>query len=177
MNDIRVSDIGVGLLIAACLWGSGFFAGTRWEHGKHEVKALSATVAQSEAARATEQKQAAATQTASQKTTAAAVAIHKQTDEVIRYVPYVIPADSVRRYPLSDGFVRVVDAAITGETDRLASSPGRVDDGPSAVTPDAGATILAQNFGICREAIDRNKQWQAWAVEAGLSPNPEQEVE
>ena len=39
--------------------------------------------------------------------------------------------------------------------------------------PDAGATVLAQNFGICREAIDRNAQWQAWAVAAGLAPKPE----
>jgi hypothetical protein len=88
-------------------------------------------------------------------------------------VPYVITPAVVRHFPLSNGFVRTVDAAITGEADSLAASPGEPDDAASTVAPDAGATILAQDFGICREAIDRNEQWQAWAVAAGLAPKPE----
>lgn len=177
MSDGETNGQGAGgyiwaaLIICACIC-MAFFAGAMWQRTHEKVQPFKIALAASEGARDTEQKQAVTTQVAVKKTAEAAARIHHETQKVISYVPYVITPDVVRHFPLSNGFVRVVDASITGDVSSLAASPGEPDDAASPVAANRAALTLTQNFGTCRESLDREIQWQTFAINAGLAPKP-----
>lgn len=161
------SDIATAAVVGVV---AGFFVGLVAACHHDGAKPLKAEVKAVQTARATEQSQASAVAAVAVKSQAQAVKIVTQTREVIRYVPELITPDVVEHYPLSDSFVRVVNASITGDTTPLAAGAGGPVDTASAVRTDDGAATLAGDFGECREAYRQRDEAVDYLRAVGALP-------
>jgi len=74
--------------------------------------------------------------------------INQNTGEIVRYVTKYIPAKADAACVLPNGFVRVLDAALTGVAPAdLPGSAAEPDDAPSGLTLSQASTLLAQSLG------------------------------
>jgi len=149
----------IALAVALALWGvnhAGYRSGVNHEQAQY-AKAL-----------AKAEKKALETKKAADAITAKAEVAHIQTVEKIRTVtqtlikevPYAVPSDPTRQ-SLSVGFVRLHDAAATGDPG-LPDPAGRADAEASGVTdPDLSRAILA-NYEACRINAETVTAWQSW---------------
>jgi hypothetical protein len=152
----------ITLAVALALWSihhAGYSAGVKHEQAQY-AKAL-----------AKAEKKAAETKKTSDAITAKVEVAHIQTVEKIRTVtqtlikevPYAVPSDPARK-SLSVGFVRLHDAAATGDPG-LSDPTGRADAEASGVTdPDLSRVILA-NYETCRINAETVIAWQSWATD------------
>ena len=143
------------LAIGAVLFSCGVVWGTITEQHKEISRQAKADVTALQHVAGIEHKVAAVTQDAGVHQAAQAVKIRTVTQEVIRYVPQLLPADTDQHFPLSDHFVRIIDASITGDTSGISGLAPGVDDSVSPVKAPGAAIILAQDLGECNEAISR----------------------
>jgi hypothetical protein len=156
----------VGIL-GALLGGLAVFS---MLHDQCATKAAKATTTAVTQARTIEHHQGAVAQAVGQQVAAANTQTQKATNEAVRYVPRLVPMPSDLRYQLSNGWVRVVDASISGDVSGLAKPAAEPDDDPSQVDPASAATTLIQDFGICHQAITGYEGWNKWANDNGMVP-------
>lgn len=98
------------------------------------------------------------------KVAAKTATIKAVTGEVIRDAAKSITPEIDRKYPLSNGFVRLHDAAALSN---VAGPPSVPDDSPSDVAESEAIPIIAANYGTCNEALARDAAWRAWAAAQG----------
>ncbi len=160
---VAVAALIVGLSVGALLTVGFMPRHAELKAAKAEVKAVTSVLAG-------EHKTGDAVQAIAVKGANGAAQIRVQTNEVIRLVPQFVTPDVVAGYPLGDGFVRVVNASITGDADALAAAPAGPADTASAVAADDAAQTLVEDFGGCREAYRRDGEWRAYVGALGLIP-------
>lgn len=117
-------------------------------------------------ARATEARNADASQRVGKSVTVKTAEVRTRTEYLTREVIRYVPIDPTRG-SLPVGFVRVHDAAATG----LPIAPdgaGRADASPSGVDDVALAETLVGNYGTCHVWEEQLIGWQTWARETGL---------
>ncbi len=153
--------------VAGMLFGAGVCAGLRWDAGKVarlEAAQAKAEAAAARAARALTRAQDFVThvqETAALKTQQQ---IRTVTRTVVKKVPIYVTPKTDAAFPLPNGFVRLHDAAALGVDPASLSGPAAgADAAASAVTASHAAAVIAENYGICRQAIDEVSRWQAWA--------------
>ena len=148
----------------------GFVCGCLWMHGHAATLAVKTENTAIKSVGKVEGKAADISLAVGQQTAGRVARIQTDTQEVIRYVPQIVTADVVQHYPLSNGFVRAVNAGITGDVQTLAEPAAEPDDAASKVDPADGAAVLAQDFGTCRQAIAGYEGWNEFARREGLIP-------
>ena len=95
--------------------------------------------------------------------TAALAHTHTITRTIIKEVPLVITPAIDRGYPLSVGFVRVLDASALGrDVSAVPGTAGLADDATSPVKSSLAATIIAGNNGEHRSCIVQVTGLQDW---------------
>lgn len=89
-----------------------------------------------------------------------------QYQTIVKEVPtYVTPAMD-RSFPLSVGFVRVLDAGALGLDVAAVPGPaGLADDTASPIAPSDAAKTLVGNDEICRQTQQMVLGWQSWYTE------------
>lgn len=99
----------------------------------------------------------------------AAEAIQKTitvTRTIIREVPRNVTPEIDRSFPVPLGFVRVHDAAASGNpVDAVSIAPGQPNDAASDVAMSEVAGVSAGNFGACHANAEQLKALQAWIVQ------------
>jgi hypothetical protein len=85
--------------------------------------------------------------------------VKEKGDVVIREVPIYISVETDRQFPLSNGFVRVHDAAASGEA---AGSAAGTDGQAATVTASFAAETIASNYTECRKLAEQVIGWQAF---------------
>lgn len=153
---------GIAVLVAGALAFGGYQVRT-WQDQGAALKADNKVIVAQGKTASVEHKQAAVTQQIGQQTAAKTQQVRVVTQKVIEYVPQLITPATDHSFPLSDHFVRTLDAAITGDVSGLPVAAAGVDDTASAVAPSAAAPILVDDLGECNEAIDRANAWIEWA--------------
>ena len=98
-----------------------------------------------------------------------AAEIQTHTTTIIREVPRVLTPELDRRYPLLNGYVRLLDQAAGNSL--LPPGAYGPDDSPSDVAPSEAATITALNYGACREDRARLIGLQEWARSVATEPD------
>ena len=156
----------VSLLLTLAAAAGGFGAAWKVHDWRDAAAALHATAKTV----AIVQRQAAASQ-------AVAVADQREQDRIrtvtrvlIEKVPaYVTPAADAR-YPLPLGFVRLHDAAASGDDlSAPAAGPAGPDGAASTVTASGAAAVIVANYGSCRADQVRLAELQGWARATGLA--------
>ena len=105
----------------------------------------------------------AITQRVGEKSEAAQVQIRTVTRTIVEKVPVYVPAPTDARYPLPNGLVRLHDASALGlDPAALPNPAGGLDDAASTVAASDLATVLAGNYGQCREDQQRLTDLQDW---------------
>jgi hypothetical protein len=156
----------LSLFAAAATAIGGFAAGWRvhdWRDGAAEVRAEHTAVK-------TVQRQAAASQAIAVADQRAQDHVRTVTKTLIQKVPVYVTATTDARFPLPWGFVRLHDAAASGDDlSAAAASPGRPDDVASDVAASEAAGVIVENYGACRADQTRLAALQAWTRSMGLA--------
>lgn len=162
MTDIRdgLTALGIVVIASAAIFVTGMSIGEMRGRNACKTEVAKAQLTAMQDVRHVEHQAADASQTIGVKAAGQAQKIRTVTQEVIRYVPQFIPADSRL---LSDGFVRLHDAAATGDTAGLADAAGGMDGALSTIGEAQALPIIAANYGECNEAIARANAWIEWA--------------
>lgn len=97
-------------------------------------------------------------------------AIKAFTAASIERIPvYVTPAID-RTWPLSRGFVRVLDAAALGvDVSAVPLAAGEADDQASPVAPSVAAAVLVANDGECHATAQRLIDLQDWVTDEAVA--------
>lgn len=92
------------------------------------------------------------------------------TQEIIRYVPKYITVQADARCVLPNGFVRLLDSALTGTAPGdLPGSTGELDSAPSGLTLSQATALLAQSLGDYAATRARILNGRAaWAAQAAI---------
>lgn len=107
-----------------------------------------------------------------QKAEKARAEIRYVTRTIVERVPQYVPHQADVQYPIVWGLVRVHDAAATGaDPATLPSASGELDGSPSPVKPSYFATVIAENYGQCREDQARLAALQQWVIEQAAAWN------
>lgn len=85
--------------------------------------------------------------------------VKEKGDVIVKEVPVYISTETDRRFPLPVGFVRVHDAATTGESP---GAPRDSDGEASAVTASAAAKTIAVNYTEYRKLVEQVEGWQEY---------------
>lgn len=92
-----------------------------------------------------------------------AVEIRWRTRATIKEVPVYVTAETDRRFAVPVGLVRLHDAAAAGVDPATLPDPaGRPDDAPSGVAASAFGATVVDNYGTCREQLEKFAQLQSW---------------
>lgn len=144
------------LVIASAL---AFGAGVKvdeWRHGAAETKTVTRIVYVTA-------KQGDVNTQAAAKDAQVQTQIKYVTRTIIKEVPRVLPPETDARFPLSNGFVRLHDAAAQGrELPDVSQSPGGTDGQASAVAESAAAKTIVANYGECLADQQRLSAAQDW---------------
>lgn len=93
----------------------------------------------------------------------AQVQIRTVTRTIIKEVPTYVTAAADHDFPLSVGFVRVLDAGALGvDVSRVPGPAGKPDDSASPIAPSFVAAGAIDDFGICRANSERQAALQGW---------------
>jgi hypothetical protein len=97
--------------------------------------------------------------------------VHDTITTIRKEIPRHVTPEVDRAFPLSVGFVRVLDAAAAGVP--IAEDSQRLDAQASTVAPSDAASVVAGNYGSCLENAATLEAVQAWAVDHGFAdPTP-----
>jgi hypothetical protein len=97
--------------------------------------------------------------------------IRTVTRRLIEKVPVYVTPQTDRAFPLPWGFVRLHDAAASGDDlPATAAGSARPDDAASDVAASEAAAVVVANYGGCRADRQRLADLQAWARRMGLAP-------
>lgn len=155
---------GYALVAAACLAAGGWGG---WEardlyadraDGKRaeaEVKVVERVVYRERAA-------ADVTQQAGERAAVRQAEIRYVTRTIVEKVPEYVTAEADRTCVLPVGFVRVHDAAATGEGDALSEPAGQPNGAPSGVACSAAAATIAGNYGDYTAVAAQLTDLQGW---------------
>ncbi len=83
--------------------------------------------------------------------------VREKGETIVKEVPVYVSAETDRRFPLPRGFVRVHDAAATGEPAGPAAEP---DGEASPIVASAAAETVAGNYAECRRWREQVIGWQ-----------------
>lgn len=108
-----------------------------------------------------EQKSDRATQAVAEDVATKTQAIQVRTVEIIKEVPVYVTVEADRRCDLTDGFVRLHDAAATGNSP-VPYSAGQSPDASGGVEASAVAATVAENYGQCLAWKAQVEGWQSW---------------
>lgn len=91
------------------------------------------------------------------------VEIRWRTRTTIKEVPVYVTAETDRRFAVPVGLVRLHDAAAAGVDPATLPDPaGRPDDAPSGVAASTFGATVVDNYGTCREQLEKFAQLQSW---------------
>jgi hypothetical protein len=142
-----------------------------WKVGWKAPKSLAQQLAELKALQAKADRQARTIQT-NQQSASAAISerqvvvqerIRFQTRTIIEKVPIYVTRETDQRYPLSNGFVLLHDAAATGaDPDALSGAASEPHDAASDVASSQAIGVIAGNYGSCRSDAERLRGLQEW---------------
>lgn len=151
----------IKVVIAVALFAFGVLAGwtVRDNLAKQAVidasrEALTQASVDREAAQASSE----ATQEVSERVAAETQVVQTRTVEIIREVPRYVTIESNRRCDVPDGFVRLHDAAASGDAP-IPYGPRESPDTPSGVEISTVAETVAENYGQCLIWRSQVKGW------------------
>jgi hypothetical protein len=167
--DLRLVLGGLGAL---ALVGSGYALGHRSARLEAQGEAWQAEALLNRRAIDRIERATAATQLIAEASAARAAQIRTFTTTLVREVPVHVDAETDARFPMPVGLVRVHDAAALGRPVSAIPDPaGRPDGEASDVVASTLASVVALNYGTCREDQTRLSAWQAWATaQASVDP-------
>jgi hypothetical protein len=105
------------------------------------------------------------TQRIGEESAARQVQIRTATRTIIEKVPVHVTAEADADCVVPVGFVRVHDAAATGDEARLSEPPGQPDDAASGIALSAVAETVTFNYGVARETRQQLIDLQGWVRE------------
>lgn len=152
------------LLLGAAAFSFG--AGWRideWRHGAAETKAVIRTVYVIKMQGDINTKIAA-------KDAEVQTQIRYVTRTIVKEIPSVLTPSVDLHFPLSNGFVRLHDAASLGLPELSAATYGS-DDQASTVAESEAASTIAQNYGKCRQDAERLSMLQDWIIDQSKAFN------
>ena len=161
------------LLVVAGIFLVGFGAGygvrdfratqEALQDARRDVKAVNDVIR-------VEQKSDQATQTVAEEVATKTQAIQVRTVEIIKEVPVYVTVEADAKCDVTDGFVRLHDAAATG-TPPVPYGPGESPDTPGGVEASTIAATVAENYGQCLVWKSQVEGWQSWyAAQRSLWP-------
>jgi hypothetical protein len=159
--DLRLVLGGLGAL---ALVGGGYALGHRSARLEAQGEAWQVEALGNRLAIARIERSTAATAKIASESAARAAQIRTFTTTLVREVPVHVDAETDARFPLPVGLVRVHDAAARGvPADAVPDPAGRPDGEASDIAASTLASVVALNYGTCREDQSRLSAWQAWA--------------
>jgi hypothetical protein len=154
----------LGGVAALGLIGGGYAVGHRSALAEARSEAWKREALASRAAIARIERVTRATQVTMVELARRSTLIREHTATLIREVPAHVDAQSDSRFPMPTGLVRLHDAAALGlELSAVPDPAGRADGEASDVAASALASVIAENYGGCREDQARLVAWQSWA--------------
>lgn len=153
-------QIGLAGAGAALVIGFGGGYGLRDLKADAEAgKVAEARIASLEASSAAVAKQTLDTYRAGQESGKAMAGIREFTRTIQEKVPVYVTPETDAAYPVPVGWVRVHDDAATGKLSAPSAEPY---DAPSGIAASRTASVVAENYGICRENARQLTDLQAW---------------
>jgi hypothetical protein len=150
------------ILLLLGMGAAGFWAGYRWQGAEIVRLRAEQAVFKANADRIIAEekaRQAKVTEVVVTKYIKGAERIKTVTQEVVREIPVVVPAEYDANCPLPNGWVRLHDAACTG----TAPGPASATDGTaSGIIPSEALKYITNNYGSCHENAEKLKRLQEW---------------
>lgn len=92
--------------------------------------------------------------------------VREKGDTIIKEVPVYVPVQADAACTINRGFVRLHDAAATGELPEPARD---ADAAPAGIALSAVAGTVAANYQACHENAEQLRSLQAWVTEAVIA--------
>lgn len=158
-------QLDLAIIVVTVVFGFGIGFGTRdYIASRAALKAAKTEVTRANNVVKVEQKSDRATQAVATDVAAKTVEIQTRTVEIVKEVPVYVTVEADRRCDITDGFVRLHDAAATGH-DPIPYSAGQSPDASGGVEASAVAATVAQNYGQCLVWKTQVEGWQRWYAE------------
>lgn len=157
MRYVEIAVI-VGLLLVG--FAAGF--GTRdYFHQRSVQKELRREIVKTNDVIKVEQKSDQATQTVATDVAKSVDRVQIVTRDIIKEVPVYVTVEANNRCTITDGFVRLHDAAASA-TAPVPYSAGQSADAAAGIEASAVAATVADNYGTCNVWKEQVLGWQQW---------------
>lgn len=151
---------GVAMLGAV---GGAFWVGDSSGYARRDAQAVKAELRIERDGRAADQRAVKASNEIAQALAARTATVREIHRTIEREIPRVITPEADARFPLSVGFVRLLDAAAAAVPVADVHDPaGRPDDAASAVAASDAAHTIAFNYEAANDCAARLTGWQDW---------------
>jgi len=156
ISDVQLK-LAAYLIVAASLFGSGFY--TAWHYKSLEERAAVADAAV--AVVKTTDAQSAVTESVGASTAVAETKVVTVTKTILKKVPVYVTKEADAHCIIPVGFVRLHDAAANG-VPSLPDTSGKPDDAASGVELSDIASTVADNYGTYNEVKAQLEGLQSW---------------